>query len=239
MERFSIQLHTLLSGGFQAAYIADIVVVAAFFIFALTGARKGAIRSIIGLVSTLTALILAFAFSDELAHALDGSLTEWIAGKLEKTFLKINGFDLDISAAGLKEGLSSVALPSFVEEFILDKFGNKDLAAGTTLAVVAGKATAGLLVKILSWFILFLGVKIALALLSRLLSGIAARVSVLNAVNIFLGAFVGIFKAFVLVCGVLAVLSLMPSAGVTEFFDASFFVRYLYNDNPLMKLLLG
>ncbi len=239
MVHFLFMQNSLLSGGFKTAYIADITVVLAFLILALTGARKGAIRSIIGLVSTLTALVLAFVFADRLAELFDGSLTKWLGGKLEKTFLKINGFDLDVSAAGLEESLSSVSLPAFIKEFIVDKFGNETLAYGTTLAFLAGAAAAGLIVKIFSWFIVFIGVKIALALLSRLLTKITEKITFLNAVNVFLGAFFGIFKAFILICGVLAVLSLIPADGITAFFNESFFVKYLYHENPLMKLLLS
>ena len=239
MGKLDFLKNNLLAGGFKTAYVADIVVVFAFLFLALVGARKGAIRSIIGLVSTLTALILAFVFVDKLAAVFDGSLTKWLGGKLENTFLKINGFDLDVSAAGLEESLSRVSLPSFIKDFIVDKFGNETLEYGTTLALLAGAATAGLIVKIFSWFLLFLGVKIALALLSRLLTKIAEKISFINAVNVFLGAFFGIFKAFILVCGTLAVLSLIPADGITAFFDESFFVKFLYHENPLMKLLLN
>lgn len=231
--------NALLSGGFKVSYIADIVVVALFFILALIGARKGAIRSIIGFVSTIAALVVAFVFVEKLAAALDGSLSAWLGGKIEKAFAKINGFDLDISAAGLENSLSAVSLPSFLKDFIVDTFGNETLPLGTTLAMVAGSAVARLIVKILSWFILFFGVKILLALLSKLLSGIAERIPVVNTVNIFLGAFVGIFKAFVIVCGSLAVLSLLPSESVCRFFDECFFVGYLFHNNPLMKMLVA
>lgn len=239
MKAFILQGNGLLGVGIKGAFLVDIAVVILFFVMALAGARKGAIRAIIGLIATVVALVVAFRYSDELAEVLDGSLTKWLGGKLETAFLKIKGFQLDVSAVGLEESLSKVSLPSFVKDFIIEEFGNADLPYGTTLAMLAGDAVASLIVKVVSWFILFFGAKIVLSIISRLLTRIADNVAVVGGINVLFGAVVGTIKAFVLVCGILAVLSILPLDSLTTFFNETLFVGYLYNENPLIKLLLN
>jgi uncharacterized membrane protein required for colicin V production len=228
----------LLASFAKSAFLADIVVLIVFIVYALVGAHKGAIRSVIGLVATLTALVIAFRYDDKLASVLGKTIFKGIGAKIEDTFAKINGFDLDISAAGLKESLSGVSLPGFIKDIILDKFADSTLEPGTTLAMLAGSAVTGFIVKILSWFILYFGSKLALSIVARILSKIADGVSVLNAINVFVGALIGIFKALLLVCVVLAILSIIPGEGITSYFDRTIFVKYLFHDNPLIKLLL-
>ena len=239
MDSLALQGNALLAVVLKSAYALDLGVVLVFLIFALVGAKKGAIRAIIGLLATGGSLVVAFIYADEFAAVLDGSLTKWVAHLLENAFVKLKGFDLDVSAAGLKESLSQVSLPSFVKDFIVEKFGNEELEVGTTLAMLAGEAVAGLVVKVAAWFILFLGAKLVLAIVASILSCIADRIVFVNALNVFIGAFIGIFKAFVLVCVALAIVSIIPSSGITNFCDQTLFVKFLYHDNPLMKLLLN
>lgn len=239
MKNGVTQLYALCSGGFKPAYILDVVLVALFFVLSFVGARRGGISSVIGLVSTLLAVVLAFVFVDKVAGLFEGSLTEWVGGKLEKTLLKIKGFDIDLSVSGMEEALKGVSLPSFVKEFLVEEFADKSLEAGTTLAEKAGVAMAGFLVKIISWILIFLSVKLVLAILAKILTKICAHVTFANAVNVLLGACVGILKAFVFSCGALALLSLIPSQAMTNFFNQTYIVKYLYHDNPLVKLIIG
>ena len=57
------------------------------------------------------------------------------------------------------------------------------------------------------------------------------------ALNGILGFVVGALKALIVICAVLALLSLIPSDGLVSFFDKTIVLKYLFNENPLTKLL--
>lgn len=241
-ERYILAVgELLLSGGKLPAYSLDILCVLTFILLSYFGAKKGGIQCVLGFVSTLTALILAFVFADEVASFLNQvfDFSDFLSEKMETVLSKIKGFDVDISAVGMEKALGAVNLPSFIKEFLVDQFGNETLAEGTTLATVAGSSIAGIIVKLCAGVLVFAGVKIFLSMLGKILTGITRKIAVASAINTMLGALFGAFKAFVIVCGVLAIASLIPSEKVVAFFNDSLFVCYLYHDNPLMKLILA
>lgn len=227
-----------LSEGFKSAYVVDIIAVALLFGFCLQGARRGAIRMLVGFVSTAAAIVLAFLFAGKCAEYLESwfSLGSAIGRGIEGALLKIKGFDVDLSEAGMSAALEGVNLPSFIKDALLDRFADSSLPKGTTLAQKAGVVMGGYVMRVISWVVVFLLVKFVLSILSKLLSGIAERVTLLSAVNSLLGGCIGVLKAFVVVCGVLAIASLLPIEALNGFLNDTFFIQYLYNDNPLMRL---
>ena len=58
---------TCLMASFQAAYVADIVCALLLLVSAFIGAKKGFVKCFFGLISTLVALILAFALASTVA----------------------------------------------------------------------------------------------------------------------------------------------------------------------------
>ncbi|MBQ8885609.1 MAG: CvpA family protein [Clostridia bacterium] len=229
----------LLLGGFRVAFILDIVCVLIFFIFALLSARKGGINCLFGFAATLVSLILAFSLASKGAALLNVlfDFTDFLSGKLEGVLLKIKGFNVDISESGVEQALAGVSLPSFIKDFLVDELANKAVPAGTTLASQAGGAIAKFVASLLGWVVVFFLSKLFITLLGKLLTKIVRSITVASAINTLLGVTFGLFKAFVIVCGVLAVFSLIPSEGVHNFFNSTFIVKYLYNDNPLMRLI--
>lgn len=229
----------LLSGGFKMAYVVDIVCVLLFFILAISSAKKGGIACLFGFASTIVALILAFSLASKSAGLLNDlfGLKDFLGGKIEKSLLKIKGFSVDISESGLEGALAGVSLPNFIKDFLVKELANSTVAAGTTLAREAGGAIARFVTVLIGWLVVFLLAKLLLALIGKLLTKIVRSLAIASALNTLLGVAFGLFKAFVIVCGVLAVLSVIPSAGISGFLSETFVVKYLYNDNPLMKLI--
>lgn len=229
-----------LLASFNTAYVADIVCALILIISAFIGAKKGFVKCFFGFVSTLVALLLAFLLASTVTGWLssvfgaDGSLT----GKLEDVFLKWKGFDADISAQGIEAALESVNLPGFIKDAIADKIGEiSNVAPGTTLAAVAAPVASRFIGLLICGIVIFIVAKILLFLLEKILTKIVNSWSVASALNGVLGFAVGFLKAAIFVCAILAVLSLIPSEGLVTFFDQTLFLKYLYNDNPLTKLL--
>ncbi|MFQ7078668.1 MAG: CvpA family protein [Christensenellaceae bacterium] len=100
---------------FQAAYALDIACALILIIWAFIGAKKGFVKCFFGLVSTLIALVLAITLASTVSGWLDSAfgMTGFFSGKFENTFLKINGFDADISSVGIASALENVNLPGF------------------------------------------------------------------------------------------------------------------------------
>lgn len=112
-----------LLASFQAGYIADLVCAAHINHLRFRGPQKGFVKSFFGLVSTLAALILAFALASTVLGWIDSAfgMTEFFRGKFETSFLKIKGFDTDISATGINAALESVNLPGFIKDVLAKK----------------------------------------------------------------------------------------------------------------------
>ena len=223
---------TCLLASFKAAYVADIVCAVMLLVSALVGAKKGFVKCFFGLISTLVALVLAFALASTAVglfpslFGAEGSL----AGKFEGPFLKWSGFDMDVSAGGIEAALESVSLPGFVKDVIVKNVGEvNNLAPGTTLAAVVAPVAAQFVGLLLCGLVIFI--------VERILTKIVNSWSVASAVNGLLGFAVGLLKAAILICGILAILALIPSEGIVSFFDETLFLKYLYNDNPLTKIL--
>jgi uncharacterized membrane protein required for colicin V production len=221
------------------AYIADIVVIVLVLIFTLGGARKGFVAFLFGLVTTIIAFVLAMTLADNLVDWTNGLFG--LEGKFEKGLTKklstIKGFGVDISATGIKEAIQGVSLPDFIADSIVAEVGVEGVAAGTTLAMMAGDTIASFISALIAGAVVFFLAKVLLGLVCRVLSGVVSRIPLIGGVNRLLGAVAGFLKGGLIVCGVLAVLSVLPSSGITAFFDKTLFVGALYHNNPILSLI--
>ena len=220
-------------------YIVDAVVVIALIIFALKDARKGLIGCLLGFATTIIAFILAVTLADEFIGWTGNFFG--LAPKLEKGIIDklsgIKGFSLDVSTGGLKAALESVNLPSFIADAVVKEVGDSTIPQGTTIAMLAGAKISDILMVFLAGVVLFFLSKLVLKLVAKILNGIVSSIPLVGGINTLLGAAVGVIKCFLIVCTLLSVLSLMPSAGITAFFDKTLFVGALYKNNPLGYIL--
>lgn len=229
-----------LLASFQIAYVADIVCALLLLIFAVGGAKKGFVRCFFGLISTLVALILAIAFASTVANLLPSIFGSegFFAGKFEGMFLKVKGFDADISADGIAAALESVSLPSFLKNVISKNISEvNDLAPGTTLANVVAPVAAQFLGLLISGLVIFIVAKIILRIFEKILTRLVSAWSFAAALNRLLGFAAGLLKAAFIICSVVAVLSLVPSEGIVSFIDKTLVLKYIYHKNPLTMIM--
>ena len=192
-----------------------------------------------GLISTIVAVILAFSFMKPMISWTGGifGLQDKIGNGCISMLTKIEGFNIDISAAGLETALADKNLPQFLVDAIVKNFGNADLPVGTTLALLVGSTLGGYAVNFLSWVLVFLLAKILLRLVKNVVSSIVENLPIVRSLNSFLGLFVGLLQGLLIVCGVIAIFSLLPSEYITEFFNETIFVRWIYNHNPINTII--
>ena len=221
-------------------YLVDIIVVVVLVGFALVCARKGFIECFFNFVSTVAAVFVALLLAKAVISLTGGlfGLQDTFESSFEKAFLKIEGFDLDISIGGLQNALAEKNIPNFLVEMVVDTFGNKEIVAGTTLAMVVGGTLAKYAVTLITWIALFLLTKLVTGILKSILTALAEKITLIGKLNTLLGCAVGLIEGLLLIYGVLSVLALIPSDTITAYLNGSLFVGWLYNNN-LINLLLG
>ena len=95
----------------------------------------------------------------------------------------------------------------------------------------------GMFSHILGFFIVFILLKVLTALLSKLLSSLVDKIPLVGKLNHGLGFVLGLAQGFLTVCGVVAILKVIPSASIYDFVNQTIFVKWLYNSNPLYSIL--
>lgn len=222
-----------------ARYAADGVVLVVLICFAVISAKKGFVRCFFGFISTIVAIIVAFLFMKTLVSATGGlfGLEGAIQNGCTDAFGKINGFDIDVSTAGVEAALQDKNLPQFLIDILLENVTVSDVPAGTTLAMVVGGTIGTLATNFVAWLVLFLLAKLLLKLIEHVFSSIVENIPLVGALNSLLGLAVGALQGLLIVSGVIAVLAFIPIEGITDFFNECAFVGWLYNHNPINTIL--
>ncbi len=216
-------------------YAVDGIVIVMIVMFAASSAKKGFVECFFGFISTIVAVIAAFTFMKGVLTWTDGLFG--LQGVIENAVVgglgKIAGFDIDVSAAGIEAALEGKNLPSFLINAVVSSAGNQEVPIGTTLAMIVGGTIAEFTATLVSWFVVFLIVKLLLKLVRGVLNSIVEVLPIVGSLNHLLGFVVGAIKGLLIVCGVIAVLALIPAEGLNVFFNECTIVRWLYNNNPL------
>lgn len=187
-------------------YIAiDLILAVIIASVIISAAKRGFVRSIFKLGSTIAAIVIAVMFYKELSTWLCGEFiyektAEYLGGFIEGIAEDIGAAaDFSALAAALPEQVHSTAglLGINVEE-VLEKYINIDsLISVDALRDSISLSVATVISNILAFAALFFGSLIVLGLLGFLLDKVA-KLPILNATNRFLGFLFGIVEAFVL-----------------------------------------
>ncbi len=233
-----MNLYSLCASGFTA-YLPDIAVGIFALVMVFVSARRGFIGCVLGIVSSLVAVILAISLAGAVVDGTGGffGLQGSFQATFEKSFAKTDGFNVDISQVGLETALKTQDVSAILSRLALKAFGGEELAAGTTLAMLLGEATASLAVRLIAGILLFIVIKIVVRLLRRILSGIVDNIPLLGGVNRLLGGAFGLVYAWVIVSAILAVLAVIPSLEVAAFLENTLFVGLLYERNIVVIAL--
>lgn len=220
------------------ALIIDLVLAAVLAVFALLGARKGLIRSLMALVSVVVALIGATLLTAMFVEPV----TDLVYPKVEERVLE--QFERDIpSSAASAGGLLPDELSDLLGEALdtLKRFGVSDDAIDgvtksvTDSAVSAAERAAYLLVKTIVQAALFLAFFLALMLLLRLLTHGLDRLfslPVLAQLNGLGGAALSLMEGALLI---FLIVFLAPRLGVTWFADhaaGTHLLAWFLNNTP-------
>ena len=223
------------------ALIIDLVLAAVLAVFALLGARKGLIRSLMALVSVVVALIGATLLTAMFVEPV----TDLVYPKVEERVLEQFERDIPSDALAAEDGDLSAGglLPDELSEALdtLKRFGVSDDAIDgvtksvTDSAVSAAERAAYLLVKTIVQAALFLAFFLALMLLLRLLTHGLDRLfslPVLAQLNGLGGAAFSLMEGALLI---FLIVFLAPRLGVTWFADhaaGTHLLAWFLNNTP-------
>ena len=208
--------------------VIDVLIVAIVVIFALIGFKKGFLKSIISLFSWVVCLLVAIFTAKYVARWINGiyDFSALIGGRIEDSLVNLNEyFSKSISSFGkdkdaLIAGLENVeGLNGLLKQLIKVVFSNTavDMSSEATVANVVGASLGQIAMVIIAGILVFIVIKIVIAILSRIFDNIA-RTKVLGGLNKILGLVFGIIKAaciVVLFNGLLVSLSLIPPVNKT------------------------
>nr|MBQ5811929.1 CvpA family protein [Clostridia bacterium] len=201
-------------------YIAiDVILVAITLAVIIGGIRRGFIRSVFKLCSTIAAVIVAVLFYKELsAYFYDAFFfeitSEYIGGLIGNIIGDISeSLDVSAIAAALPEQIRSTAelLGLNIEEIITNSITSESLVSADALTEGIAQSVATVVSNVTAFAALFFGSLIVLGLLGFILDKIA-KLPVLKTANRFLGFVFGVAEAFVLGMIVAKIISAIFSA---------------------------
>lgn len=198
----------LLSVSHYIGLAIDIAIVMILLCFAIVGFKKGFLKSVLALFSTLVVLVIAVYFANYFAKLINSiyDFTALIAKKLVPSIEKIDG----IYKSSFPEGMSGsefyhVYIASSGTNSIIKKFFQYSLKgfsaesiAGLKVSEVLAGSIASLIMTIIAGFILFIIIKIAINLLSRLFDNITS-IKIFGGINKLLGFVFGAVKGAVVI----------------------------------------
>lgn len=222
------------------ALIVDIVAILFIFIMVSICAKKGFIDCFFGTVTTMLALVVALTFTKLCVQITGGmfGLEDLLQGKFEGTFAKINGFNADVSQSGVEAAIKEQNVPAIMARLVMKMVGNPDnIPTGTTLAMLLSEEMAALSITLICAVTLFIVIKICMKFLRGILTAIANNIKLVHGVNVLLGATIGFLEGALILCGLLAVLTVFPNEAIINFLSQSTIVSELYINNPLVSLM--
>ena len=237
MQGFSSILYNVCAGKWSN-YILDVVAILFIIGYVIVCARKGFVECFFGFVTVTISLILAFSFAKITLNVTDGlfGAQKALTASFTESFNGVEGFSTVISADGLEAALNEQDLPGILVSLAVKWFGTGEgLLEGTTIAMVLGEVCARLLALLIAGAVVFVLSFILLFLLKKILSSVIKSLPILGTLNALLGACVGVFQALLIIYSILGIVTLIPSAAIEGYLNNSIFLRWLYEQNLIIK----
>lgn len=210
-----------------AGIIIDIVLIITLLVFGLIGLKKGLFKSLLSFFSWTVCIIIAFLLAKYVARLLNGiwDFNGKIGSGVSKSLLESNSevYGKKIcdyaDKASLVAAITGTNLSGILSKVvnIVFKNGNIDMSSTDTVANVVGSSVGYVCMIIISAILIFIVLKIILALLNKIFDKLA-RTKVIGGLNKTLGLVFGLLKATFIVFAVnfiLVGLTLVPAVNKT------------------------
>lgn len=193
--------------------VIDIVFLALLILFALVGATRGFLKTIVSLASS----VLSFAGAIYLAKPLVGLLNSWfsvvtkLGTSLTQQFLPLFSDFTNVSGEVIKNehieatGLLKKALTLFIDNSTV-------YADKTELANALGSKTASVILIAICTILCWLLIKLVLFLLAKLFDALKKESKAVNGMDKVLGLILGAVKGFAIISIVFVIANLLQSS---------------------------
>ncbi len=232
--------------------IIDIVLVAIVLIFAIIGLKKGFFKTILSLFSWVVCLLVAIFLAKYVANWINGiyDFTSLIGTKIEEALSgmgevfnkSINSYNADgataesVKTAILADIQAVQGMNGVLLRFIIMVFNNTsfDPTSTATVGNILGMTIGHMCVILISGILIFIVLKIVIALLTRLFDKIS-KVKIIGGLNKAFGFILGALKGaciVVIINIILVALSLIPpvnSAITPVIQDNTTVEKFVYN----------
>lgn len=217
--------------------VIDIVIIACMGIFTFVGIKKGFLHSLISLFSWAFCLTIAFLTAKYVAGWINKifDFSSLLGGKISGALIDSNNFFAQaINTYATKEDLIN-AIPSntngLLKQLIKIVFTNSavDMSSTNSIGSITGESLGQIIVIVITGILIFILLKIAVMLLSKLFKKIA-ETKILGTLNKILGGVLGFVKTAFVIVGlnlVVVGLSLIPAVDKT--------VTTLVNENTYVE----
>lgn len=202
----------------------DIVLVLVVLVFALIGIKKGFFKSLLSLFNWVVCLVVSIWLAKYIANWVGSwfGMENAIAGKISTSLVGMNNeLSNSVASFGDKDSIMAACsgMNGLIKQIISMIFSSSkvDFTSEAAVADVAGSGIAHVCVIAISALLLFIVIKIVLAILGKLFDNIA-RTKVLGGLNRALGFVFGLVKGacIVIIINIVAVaLSLIPAINNT------------------------
>lgn len=204
--------------------IIDVIVIAIIWITAVKGYKKGLVRTLYGVVAFILAGVLtAYSYKYVCDYLMSLSF-------IKELTTKINGY---IAESIVANSDLSMIMPLWM--------GNSVTEALQSASATASVKIVEILIMIITVIITYLLVKLVLGVCVGILDAIM-KLPILDTVNRTGGMLSGIIKGILIVLLCFAVVSLFVTAEKYQYIHSAinetFFAKYFYNNNILMRLIM-
>ncbi len=199
--------------------VIDIAIVLVVLITALVGIKKGFLKSVLSLFNWVVCLVLSIWLAKYVANWVGSwfGMENAIASKISGSIVGVNSeLGNSVASFGSKEAILEACsgMNSLLKQLISIIFSSSkvDFSSEAAVADVVGGGAAHICVIAISAILLFIVIKIVLAILGKLFDNIA-RTKVLGSLNRVFGFLFGLVKGacIVIIINFIAVaLSLVP-----------------------------
>lgn len=221
--------------------ILDLIVFALLTFFALIGLRQGFVNRIVGVVSGIVALILAFSLCKPFASLLDNlfNLNSALARLISKAFDGNDALNVSIAESEkISQILQEENIPSFIRRAILN---SSLVTSDKTIAQMLGATIAKYCSAAIAFIILLFIVKLSCSLLRFVFAKIEERSICVFLANKILGICFAFLQCLVVIYLFFFVVNILPSSfagGLQRTVEVSKITRFLTNHN-LFKWVFG
>ncbi len=218
--------------------ILDIIVIGAAVLAFIISAKKGLVKSIWKIAALVITIALVTALKTPTVEYLKQTR---LYDKIEQSISYKLSIDDYSAITGNKEkenteGEKKFYVPEFIVDIIKPAETEAVSAADYGISVLTQKLT-DLAIQIIAAVGLFIVIRLFLMAAFMIIDGMS-KLPVINQANVLLGGLLGVVNILAVVYIACALLSLFAESGVVGLIEQSYIVKYFYNYNILLQLIM-